>query len=177
MEITKIDENGFSLSSKSIEVALNAQYDKADVVLMSQVTEKLKKSDAILFDSPGEYEVKNCMIDAIDLGDGNTGFSILTEDIRIAYIDGVKDVLSDAQVEGFASVDILIAPLVGEKVEITTKIINQIEPKVVIPHHYSPEQLKFLSDEFGVEQEVVTKCKLTKKELVENEQQRLVVLS
>ncbi len=176
MEITKLGEDGFYLSSKMIDIAVNSMSEKADVVLMPSHAEKPKGVQAILFDSPGEYEVKSCMIDAIEVGASSCGFSVISEDIRVAYLGEVKEVLTDSQLEAFAAVDILILPVVGEKAEVTTKIINQIEPKVIIPHHYTSDQLKVLAAEFGSEQETVQKCKLTRKELTESEQQRLIVL-
>jgi len=176
MDITKIEKDGFYLSSKSIDVAINSLSEKADVALMSKKTENLSGSKPILFDSPGEYEVKTCMIDAIPLGKGNCGFSVLADKIRVAYISDVTTTLTDQQLEAFASVDVLILPVIGEKSEVTTKIINQVEPSIVIPHNYTDEQLKVLSAEFGSEQETLAKFKITKKELIENDQQRLIVL-
>lgn len=176
MEITKLGTDGFYLSSKMIDVAINSMNEKADVVLMSTRSEKPADMDVIMFDSPGEYEVKSCMIDAIEVGSDSCGFSVITEDIRVAYLGDIKTVLTDQQLEAFAAVDILILPVVGEKSEVTTKVINQIEPKVVIPHHYTEDQLKVLAAEFGSEQETVQKCKLSRKELTESEQQRLIVL-
>lgn len=176
MEITKTDKDGISVSSKSIDVALNSVNKKADVALFTSPHDQQDVGDAIVFDSPGEYEAKNCMIDAVALDGDNTGYSVYADEIRVAFLQGVSKPLSDSQVEGFAAVDVLIVPIIGDKAEVTTKIINQIEPKVVIPHTYSPEELKAFTAEFGNEQETVSKVKLSKKELADSEQQRLIVL-
>jgi|GEM_PF-1104688 len=176
MDITKIEKDGFYISSKSIDLAINSRSEKADVVLMPSRAQSPAGSKPILFDSAGEYEVKSCMIDAIPLAKGICGFSVFIDKMRVAYISDITTTLTDQQLEAFASVDILIVPAVGEKSEITTKIINQIEPSIVIPHNYTAEQLKVLSAEFGSEQETLQKFKITKKELLETEQQRLIVL-
>ncbi|MEI8072580.1 MAG: MBL fold metallo-hydrolase [Candidatus Saccharibacteria bacterium] len=178
MEIIKTKNNGFLISSKAIDVAIDSPDDKSDVSLNSAPQPDAPKSDSIVFDSQGEYEVKSCMIDAIPVIDGKCGFSLITEGVRAAYLpEDVKEVLSDDQVEAFSTVDILIVPVIGEKAEITTKIINQIEPKIIIPHSYKEEQLKLLAAEFGSDYESVSKFKISKKELSETEQQRLVVLN
>ena len=177
MEITKTDKNHFFISTKTINAALEHDNSKADVVLFSTPQEsKTQSGDAVVFDSPGEYEVKNTMIDAISVAQDNTAYSVLSEGLRVAYIAGCDNVLSDAQVEAFAGVDILLVPVVADKADITTKIIGQIEPKVVVPHSYDATSLKLLTDEFGPQQEKVAKLKVIKKELVDNDQQRFVVL-
>lgn len=178
MEITKTDKNNFFIVTKSINAALEHMAPKADVVMFSAPQkDKVNKVDGVVvFDSAGEYEVKNCMIDAISLGLGITSYSILSEGIRLAYLPSADDVLTDAQIEAFASVDILLIPVAGEKASGTIKIIGQIEPKVIVPHSYSPEELKMLTDELGREQEKTAKLKIAKKELTETEQQRLVVI-
>lgn len=178
MEITKTDKNNFFIVTKSINAALEHMAPKADVVMFSAPQkDKVNKVDGVVvFDSAGEYEVKNCMIDAIAIVSGVTAYSILSEGIRLAYLPSADEVLTDAQIEAFASVDILLIPISGEKASSTIKIIGQIEPKVVVPHSYSQEELKMLIGELGQEQEKTAKLKVAKKELVETEQQRLVVV-
>lgn len=178
MELTKTDQNHFYIVTKSINAALEYSNSKADVVMYSSLVQedKVTVDGPVIFDSPGEFEVKNCMIDAVSLAPNNTAYGILSEGIRVAYIADAKVILTDLQLEAFASIDILLVPITGEKAAVTTKIIGQIEPKVVIPHSYNAEELKVLTDELGQEQEKTSKFKIQKKELAESEQLRLVVL-
>ncbi len=178
MEITKTNKNHFYIVTRSINISLEDMNPKADAVLFSdhQKDKVNKVGGLVVFDSPGEYEVKNCMIDAIDIAKDNTAFSVLSEGIRVAYLASIEDVLTDLQLEAFASVDILLVPVKSDKTGTVTKVISQIEPKVVIPHSYSPDELKAFIDELGQEQEKSTKFKVQKKELIDVDQQRLVVI-
>lgn len=39
---------------------------------------------------PGEYEVKGAMIDGVSLENGNTAFSIMVDDIRLAHLGDLQ---------------------------------------------------------------------------------------
>lgn len=176
MEITRTDKNSFFINSKALNLAINSSDTKADVLLFSQSsTDKPKNPEAKVFDSAGEYEVKKCMIDAVQIND-QIGFTVLIDGVQLAYLGEIKEVLSDKQVEMFAAVDILILPIVGVKAETTTKIISQIEPSTVIPHSYTEESIDVFGKEFGSDIEKVSKLKINKKDLSESDKQRLVIL-
>lgn len=176
MEITKTSKDGFFINSKALNIAVNSNDAKADVLLFSKSnTNKPKNPEAKIFDSAGEYEVKKCMVDAVQIND-QIGFTVLIDGVQLAYLGEIKEVLSDKQVEMFAAVDILILPIVGDKAEITTKIISQIEPSTVIPHSYTDELVDVFGKEFGSDIEKTSKLKINKKDLSESDKQKLVIL-
>lgn len=173
MDISKND-TGFLVGTKTIDIALDSESKKANVVLSSSPGRKVGEG-VILFDGAGEYEVKNVMIDGFELENKTTAFAMSSDDIRVAFIPQTETLLSDSAVEIIDGVDVLIVPTIGAKGETTNKIISQLEPKIVIPYGYDKEQLAQMSAEFGSEHETLTKIKLTRKDLNEDTQ-KLVVL-
>lgn len=79
---------------------------------------------------PGEYEVGDCKV---------TGFPpsiyyIETEDLALAYLDGIKEKPSDAIIEELSEPDILFIPVGGGmSQEDAEKLVKLIDPKIVIP--------------------------------------------
>lgn len=115
---------------------------------------KAIKGDYFFINGPGEYEVKGVKARGImgfhDNEKGakrgpNTLYLIEIEGFRILHCgDFGQDSLDDKQLEEIGRVDILMIP-VGGFFTIDAKqavgIINQIEPKIVIPMHYKISKL------------------------------------
>lgn len=152
------------------------------------------RSDPFVVDAPGEYEIKGVMAQGIktfhDEKSGaergaNIVFRIEIDGIAIGHLGDLGHVLSDEELEQLGVIDILLVP-VGGKYTLETKkvieVINQIEPRIVIPMHYKlpgaksdlegPE--KFIK-ELGVEPKLEEKLKLSKKDLPQ-EGMSLIVL-
>lgn len=175
MEITKDQQNSFLISTKQVDVAINPQATKAGVVLFSEPHKDFKAIDEqIVFDSPGEYEVKNTMVDAVECKQA-TAFVVTAGDIRLSYLDNEQSQLSEKQVEELGGTDILLIKVFGEKIETVTKLISVLEPSIVIPFGYDDAQLKQLAAEFGKDIEAEPKLKISKKD-INIEDQKLVVL-
>jgi len=139
------------------------------------------KGDYFLINGPGEYEIKGIKARGIssfhDNERGakrglNTLYLIEAEGIKILHMGDIgQERLEDRQLEELGSVDILMIPVGGfftVDAKQAVNLINQIEPKVVIPMHYKIPKLtitqlagvnEFL-EEFG-EDEVVAQDKLT----------------
>jgi len=148
-----------------------------------------------VIDGPGEYDIKKVYIKGIysfhDDKKGeergiNTISIIEAEDLKICHLGdlGQKE-LSDNQLEKIGEVDVLMIPVGGTGTingSEAVKIINQIEPSVVIPMHYkipgNSAKLdgvdKFLQ-EIGAENQTVDELALSKKDLTE-EEMKVVVL-
>jgi len=108
------------------------------------------KGTPFVIQGPGEYEVKEVFIQGIpsfhDDKEGkergqNTIYLIEAEDIRFCHLGDLgQKLLTDEQLERIDGVDVLMIPVGGEyTIDSSTaqKIISQIEPKIVIPMHYS----------------------------------------
>lgn len=144
---------------------------------------------------PGEYELKEVSIKGFDSFHDekkgkergqNTLFVIEAESIKICHLGdlGQKELTSE-QLEALGRVDILMIPVGGIYTigsEEAVNIINQIEPKIVIPMHYKTPGLKiklqgvdaFLK-EIGIEKQVVDQLVIKKKDL-SKEETRVVVM-
>ncbi len=131
----------------------------ADVLLVSHGhpdhnNVKGVKGEPFVIDTPGEFEVKGIFVQGIpsfhDDEQGkergnNTIYTIETENIRFCHLGdfGQKE-LTDEQLEKIGHVDILMIPVGGTYTISSaeaTKIIGQIEPKIVIPMHYALPKL------------------------------------
>jgi len=113
------------------------------------------KGSPFLIEGPGEYEAKGVFVQGIDSfhddSQGkergrNTIYVIEAEDIRFCHLgDFGQKQLTDEQLESIGKVDILMIPVGGTFTidgHEATKVIGQIEPKIVIPMHYSLPKLK-----------------------------------
>ena len=109
-----------------------------------------------VIDSPGEYEVGGVKVGGVfsfhDNKEGkergvNTIYVIKMEDITIAHLGDLGQAqLTEEQIDFLGEVDILMIPVGGNytiDAETAVEIINQIEPKIVIPMHYlTPKMTK-----------------------------------
>lgn len=174
---------------------------EADILLISHKHEDHNNVKAVLgnyflVEGPGEYEIKNTIIQGIssfhdDSKDGqgneNTIYCLEVEDLRLCHLGdlGQKE-LTDEQLEKIGEVDILIIPI-GGTFTISTKeapkIMSQIEPKIIIPMHYALPNLKVKLDPldkflkiFGIKSlKPIQKLSIKKKD-VSSEEAKIVVL-
>lgn len=184
----------------SKDIGLTPPRGGADIVIVSHDhydhnNVKTVSGEPFIIDGPGEYDVKKVFIRGIysfhDASKGeergvNTISLIEAEDMKVCHLGdlGQKE-LSDNQLEKIGEVDILMIPVGGTYTingSEAVKIINQIEPKVVIPMHYKIPGLniklnpveKFL-EEIGREKETMEELSIQKKELTEEEMKVVVM--
>lgn len=119
---------------------------------------------------PGEYEISDILITGVasyhDNKHGqergrNTIYVIHMDDLVICHLGDLGHTLQDEQLEEVADADVLLLPIGGQHSLNTTQaveVIGQVEPRVVIPMHYSPatqdtssEALDKFCKEMGVE--------------------------
>jgi L-ascorbate metabolism protein UlaG (beta-lactamase superfamily) len=118
------------------------------------------KGEPFVIEGPGEYEVKDVFIRGIpsfhDDEDGkkkgqNTIYVIEAEDMRFCHLGDIgQKQLTDEQLEKIDAVDVLMIPVGGEYTidsQGAQRIIAQIEPRIIIPMHYSLPKLKMDLDE------------------------------
>ena len=164
---------------------------EADIVLVTHDhydhNNVKKVSDSpFIIEGPGEYDVKNIFVQGIgslhnEKGEKNTIYKIEAEDMNICHLGdlGQKE-LSSEQISAIGEVDILMVPVGGYFTidgKEASKIIAQIEPKIVIPMHYKVPGLKIKlnsPDEFlkarGVKKpETVPKLTVKEKDLPKEE--------
>lgn len=146
---------------------------------------KAVSGQPFLIDTPGEYEIKKVFIWGIpswhDNKEGavrgaNTIFIYQLEDIKLAHLGDLGTTLSNEQLEKLEGVDILLIPVGGIYTidgKKAAEVVNQIEPRIVIPMHYKIPNLKIkleavdkFCNEMGVKKNgPEEKLKITKKDL------------
>ncbi|HNW55480.1 MAG TPA: MBL fold metallo-hydrolase [bacterium] len=132
----------------------------ADIVVVTHQHEDHNFSQAIggspfIIDMAGEYEVSGVAIDGVDSHHdekhgsergGNVIYRIEMGGLVVTHLGDLGTLLEEKQLERLAGTDILLVP-VGGQVTLDAKkavdVINQIDPKMVIPMHYSLPGLKF----------------------------------
>ncbi len=141
--VTVIDPKISSVGLKDYQGKMSAQ-------LNTQPNFGTHRDDALLIDGPGEYEISGMSVTGIaaqrhtdtpDQGKQATMYRLNNGDISIAVVGHVVPELSEAQLEAFGIVDVLIVPVGGNGYTLdahaAVQVVRQVEPKIVIPTHYS----------------------------------------
>ena len=190
MTITWQGDNYFKLKTGNITVVLNPysldkkasiSKTKGELVLFTDASQSSKAKideESFVIDGPGEYENKDVFVYGHQIN-GNVVYLLISEDIKIAFLGeyGHQE-LSDSDLELLEDSDILILPVGGG--ELTTakeasKIIRQVEPRIVIPSCFNGTQLNDFIKEIGVKPEELDKFSIKKKDLPQ-EDIKLIVL-
>lgn len=133
------------------DIGLKARKIEADILLVSREHCDIKaiKGSPFFINGPGEYEIKKVFIQGIPGASKETAttiYTIETEGMRICYLSELRQKeLSSDQLEKIGNIDILIIPIGGGRVidgNAASKIVAQIEPKIVIPMLYQIPGLK-----------------------------------
>ena len=145
-------------------IGLKVPRSEADILICSHQHEDHNNKKAILgkpflIEEPGEYEVKGVFVKGVlafhdDVQGKKRGTVIMSaievEGIHIAHLSdlGQKE-LTTNQLESLGNVDVLMIPVGGVytiSAREAAEIISQIEPRIVIPMHYSIPRLKIKLD-------------------------------
>lgn len=183
------------------KIGLKPFQGKADIITVSHDHWDHNNISAIkgtpfIVSGPGEYEIKKVIIQGIpsfhdktkgkDRGQ-NTIYLIQIGQVRICHLGDLGQNLQDDQLEKIGQVDILIIPVGGTFTiasDEAPKIINQIEPRIIIPMHYQLPELKLSAKispvakflkEMGVSPKPVEKLVVRKKDLVQEETEVVVM--
>lgn len=148
-----------------------------------------------IIEGPGEYEIAEVSVRGIPAqahidadGLNATIYSIHVNNFAIAALGHIYPSLSDEQLEALGVIDVLIVPVGGNGYTLdatgAAKIIKSIEPKVVIPTHYSEdgvtyevpqaELTNFLTEMGATEAEHVDTLKLKESDL--GDKTKIIVL-
>jgi L-ascorbate metabolism protein UlaG (beta-lactamase superfamily) len=146
------------------------------------------KTEAKRFNWPGEYETSGVFLMGIssfhntkdsDQQEENTVFKIECNGLRLCHLGRLGTKPTPEQLEQIGDVDVLFVP-VGEDGTIEAKkakeVIEQIEPRVMIPMLHTEESLlSFLKEMGAVNSERLDTISLKRSELPE-EMSKVVVL-
>jgi L-ascorbate metabolism protein UlaG (beta-lactamase superfamily) len=172
MEITYLGQSCFKIIGKKISiltdpynqemVGIKLPKQDVDVVTVSHQHSDhncldVLKGDYLLLDSAGEYEVKESEFVGVEgYHDDKQGaergkvtmFSIVVDGIKVAHLGDIGTELTSAQLDCIDGVDILLIPVGGKytiDAETAVKVVNQIDPKIVIPMHYQTSKISGLA--------------------------------
>lgn len=207
MNIVWYGQSCFRIQSKDVtlvtdpfdkKIGLRPPFGAANIVTISHDhidhnNHEVLKGEYSVVDSAGEYEIDKVVIKGIDsFHDNSEGkergpnviYKIEMEDLKICHLgDFGQANFLNGQLEKIGQVDILFIPIGGVGTidwKTAQDIINEIEPRIVIPMHF---KIKGLAGEFskldtaekfckenGVSlNEAVDKLSLKKKELPQDE--------
>lgn len=142
------------------EIGLKLPALKADTVLISHDHEghnnvKGLSGEVRIIDWPGEYEVKGLAITAQTVPHGSEGnkkepgqglfFTIDADGMKICFLGDMGDKIDDALIESIGDVDVLMLPVGGHNTmnaKQAHNVIEEIEPRAIIPMHYATPGLK-----------------------------------
>ncbi len=204
MQIQYFGLSSFKISTKEATV-ITDPFDKksgltpprgaADILILAEKTNPLYSATSgvsgtpFLMEDPGEYDVKGVTVTGIPLKQGDryvTVYLIESEGIRILNLTHINEfTMKEEEIEELGEIDVLIVPVGDEGVMDPAhagKVVNEIEPKIVIPSHYQISGLttkaekvdKFIK-EMGGKSESMEKLSLKKKDLVA-EETKLIIL-
>ncbi len=177
---------GLKITKQSADIVTisHQHYDHNNLGAIKLIRNNKDKEGAFLIETPGEYEIKGIFIQGIpsfhDKEQGakrgiNTIYRFEVEGMSLAHLGDLGHILDDEQLEKLQGIDIVFIP-VGGKYTIDGKeaveVIQQIEPRIVIPMHYKIPNLKIDIDkvdnflkEIGLKGESLDKLKILKKDL------------
>lgn len=138
------DSSGLKLPSGSTS-DLVISSSPANEQKIKAMIKPVKREETFVIDRPGEYEVGGLFILGIGFKSKITVYVVTIDDLKIGFLGGLTDKLSDKQLEELDGVDILLLP-VGGKPYIDSKqanfLIDKIQPSFVIPMVYKMPGLK-----------------------------------
>jgi len=143
--------------------------------------------EPVVLRGPGEYEVHEVLVTGLgsfhddDKGNErgrNTVFAIRLDDLVICHLGDLGHALPAADLEKLGDVDIALVPISGPDVNLSAaraaEVVHQLEPKVVVPMSYDPDDTKKdtpymrLLHELGVKElDPVAKLSVTRSTLPE----------
>jgi L-ascorbate metabolism protein UlaG (beta-lactamase superfamily) len=213
MEIKFLGHSCFQIKAKHASIVIDP-YDeklglgklklKADIVLITHDHSDHNNPSAVLTDTrepfvingPGEYEVNGVIMEGVgsyhddvkgEERGRNTIYTIFTEGIRVCHLGDLGHLLTDNQISKIGQVDVLMIPI-GGTVSLDAakaiKVVNQLEPKMILPMHFKEEGLiapfepltleDFLKQE-SIKIEKVETLKIDKKTLPVEEDSKIIV--
>lgn len=151
-------ETGIKLPKIEADAVLltHKNFNYANTAVTIPARDRAQSGEVFVVDGPGEYEIGGAMIYGIPAFNDNqesrergrvTIYIVKIEGMTVCHLGGLgQKELNENQIEKIGDVDVLFIP-VGGIYTIGARearlIINQIEPRVVIPMQYALPGLKF----------------------------------
>lgn len=157
MRIQFHGDTTFSLQGKKANVLIDGSLEeKADAYFFTTPAEGRKEPEgSIIFDWPGEYEVKGVSISSLPCVEtDNQIFYFEIDGIKVCHLGKLKEKLTQEMVQEVSETDILLIPI-KESDTLSAKqaheIIEEIEPRVVIPMNFEDADLDAFRKEMSIQ--------------------------
>lgn len=159
------------------------RWDGGDVVALSRpaAVPERKANTAFVITGPGEYDFKNffvqCWLGAVQ----DLVYIIEAEGVKLCHWPSAMDdkELSEDQLARLGEVDVLMVAVgdTADTNEAAAKLVNQIEPRLVIPMGFDPAQkpVVFLKEMGASATEAQNKLSLKKKDLPQEEMEVILL--
>ena len=146
----------------------------AVVFMSAEEKNKLSASKETFFSiyNPGEYDVKDFFIITLNNSKDKPIHVLETEGMRLCHLsEASQKELSDEQLSAIGTIDILFISVDGViDSETAAKLVNEIEPRIVIPIGYEGDKPSlFLKEMGGVAEEPQNKVNVKRKDLPQEE--------
>ncbi len=163
MDITYLGHASFKIKGKNASLVtdpfdpkIGLKFPKVEADIVSVTHSHFDHSassqvggEPFVVSGPGEYEIKGVEIVGVqsfhDNKKGeergkNTIYNFKIDKLNIAHLGDLgQERLTDDQIEEIGNVDILMIPVGGYytiDASVASKIVSQLEPKIIIPMHY-----------------------------------------
>jgi hypothetical protein len=164
MELQFYGANCIRLSAKKAQIVVDdnlAQLGLKTVTKPTDISLRTNKEfpehpdAAFKAEMPGEYEISGVVIHGIAARahmdeEGKKSaviYTIQADDTKVAVLGHIYPELAEDQLEAIGMVDAAVVPVGGNGYTLdgvgALKVIKQIEPKVVIPTHYSDRAVRY----------------------------------
>lgn len=178
MVITWHGEGCFKCQSGETSILTDPQTlrFKPNIILktLTKLPPETEKEEILTINTPGEYDAFGINVKGIQLKKESAEsfikiiYLVDWEDIRLCFLGHISDAIESAETEELEDIDVLFIPAGGEPFisqDKAVKLINQLEPKVVVPSFY--KDIKQFMKEFGKKSEAQDKFTFKKKDLPE----------
>src|SRR5260221_10523278 len=111
--------------------------------------------EPVVLRGPGEYEVREILVTSLGSyrdedkrakRGRNTIYTIRLDDLVICHLGGLGHALPGADLEKLGDIDVVLVPIGGAETDLSAslaaEVIHQLEPKVVVPMSYDPDNAK-----------------------------------
>jgi L-ascorbate metabolism protein UlaG (beta-lactamase superfamily) len=119
---------------------------KADIVSLSGEGETIElEGDPKILDWPGEFEASNTPVESLAVDGNSSVFIFMLDGVKVCHLGTLSNEPSDELLERIGDVDILLVPVGGGVVldgKTAQKVVEAIEPRIVIPMLYSATESK-----------------------------------
>lgn len=147
----------------SADIGLQLANLKADAIVFTEEENKENSSEFVegskrIFNWPGEYEVAGIAVTMRELPLSRTKdkknpllVTFEVDHIRIGYLTDLTMNITDEMIEEFGNIDVFVIPVDQKKNDYKQfhAIMEEIEPRIVIPIYYATPGLKLELDEIG----------------------------